>query len=215
MAKSYYDVLGLAANSTAEQIRNRFVELARQRHPDRFQGAEKERAEREFQEVTEAFNVLSNPERRRVHDLELARPQVQRQGADPAQLARVYLQRGSKAYREKNYFEAAENFDRATKAQPDNAKNWHHLALACSHQRRWLSRAVGAVARACELEPMNPDYLKLAGRIFESAEMFLRAEQYYNESLKWGGEDPAVAERLDELRKKIKKGKTGFFGKAL
>ena len=213
MAKSFYDVLAVPQNATAEQIRGRFVELVRQRHPDRFQGAEKERAEGEFQAVTEAFNVLSDPERRRLHDLELARPQVQRQAADPGQLARVYLQRGSKAYREKNYLEAAENFDRASKAQPDNAKAWHHLALACSHQRRWLSRATAAIARACELEPMNPDYLKLAGRIFESAEMFLRAEQYYNESLQWGGEDPAVAERLDELRKKIKKGKTGFFGK--
>jgi curved DNA-binding protein CbpA len=213
MAKSYYDVLGLAQNSTAEQIRARFVDLARQRHPDRFQGEEKERAEKEFQDITEAFNVLANPERRRQHDLELARPLAQRQAADPGQLARVYLQRGSKAYRDKNYFEAAENFDRATKAQPENAKTWHHLALACSHQRRWLSRAVAAVARACELEPMNPDYLKLAGRIFESAEMFLRAEQYYNEALKWGGEDLAVEQRLDELRKKIKKSKGGFFGK--
>lgn len=209
--KNYYDLLALPQNATDEQIRSRFRELVRQRHPDRFQGEEKERAEREFQDITAAFNVLSNPELRRRHDLELARPQVQKQGADPAQLARVYLQRGVKAYKEGNYLQAAESFDRAAQSQPDNAKAWHHLALACSRQRRWLSRATNAVAKACELEPMNAGYLKLAGRIFESAGMTLRAEQYYNESLKWGGEDPEVEHRLAELRKGGKKGKAGFF----
>lgn len=211
MARDFYSILAVPRNATTEQIRDRFMTLARQRHPDRFQGAEKERAEKEFQEITEAFNVLSNPESRRQHDLELARPQSQ--GADPGQLARVYMQRGVKAYKENNYLQAADNFDRATQAQPENAKAWHSLALACSHQRRWLSRATTAIARACELEPMNANYLKLAGRIFESAGMALRAEQYYNQSLKWGGEDPAVRERLEELRRGAKKGRTGFFGK--
>jgi curved DNA-binding protein CbpA len=212
MIKSYYDVLAVPQNATSEQVRARFLDLTRQRHPDRFQGAEKERAEREFQEITAAFNVLSNPERRRQHDLDLARPLVQSQAADPGQLARVYLQRGVRAYKGRNYLEAAENFDRATKAQPDNARAWHHLALASSHQRRWLSRATVAIAKACELEPMNADFLKLAGRICESAGMTLRAEQYYNESLKWGGDDPEVERRLDELRKAAKKSKQGFFG---
>lgn len=211
--KNYYTVLGLAQNATVEQVRTRFRELARLQHPDRFQGAEKERAEREFQELTEAINVLSDPERRRLHDVDLARPQVKSQAADPGQLSKVYLQRGSKAYREGNYLEAAENFDRATKAQPDNAKAWHHLALACSHQRRWFSRATNAIAKACELEPMNASYLKLAGRIFESADMPLRAEQFYNEAVKWGGADPAVDERLEELRKRTKRGLGGLFGK--
>lgn len=213
MVKSHYDVLGVLHNATAEQIRSRFLDLARQRHPDRFQGPEKERAEREFQEITAAFNLLTDPEKRRQHDMDLARPVVSKQGADPTQLARVYMQRGIKAYKESNYLEAADNFDRATKAQKDNAKAWHHLALACSHQRRWLSRAIAAISRACELEPMNAGYLKLAGRLFESAVMPLKAEQFYSESLKWGGSDPAVEERLEELRKQVRKGKSGLFGK--
>lgn len=213
MVKSHYDVLGVLHNATAEQIRSRFLDLARQRHPDRFQGPEKERAEREFQEITAAFNLLGDPEKRRQHDMDLARPLVAKQSADPTQLARVYMQRGIKAYKEGNYLEAADNFDRATKAQNDNAKAWHHLALACSHQRRWLSRATAAVTRACELEPMNAGYLKLAGRLFESAVMPLKAEQFYSESLKWGGSDPAVEERLEELRKQVRKGKSGLFGK--
>ena len=215
MVKNLYDVLGVAQNATTEQIRTRFRELARLRHPDRFQGAEKDRAEREFQEVTSAFNVLSDPERRRGHDIELSRPVRERQSADLNSLFKTYMLRGSKAYKDGNYIEAADNFDRATKEQKDNAKAWHHLALACSHQRRWLSRATNAIAQACELEPMNPSYLKLAGRLYETAGILARAEQYFAESLKWGGSDVAVEERLEEIRRQIKKSRSGFFGKVV
>jgi len=213
MAKNLYDVLALSYNATEEQIRVRFRELARQRHPDRFQGEEKERAEQEFQEITAAFNVLVDPERRRLHDVELSQPSTQGAITDDAQLTRVYLQRGVKAYKEGNYPEAAENFDRAVKIQPNNAKAWYNLALATSQERRWLGKARSAVVEACRLSPMNSTYLKLAGRIFEAAGMTLRAEQYYNESLKWGGDDAEVVERLEELRKQARKAKSGFFGK--
>ena len=91
-------------NATEEQIRQRFRELARTRHPDRFQGMEKARAEKEFQDITQAFNVLADPERRRRHDVDLVRPDESARPI-PAQLFKVYLQRGVKAYKEKNYLE--------------------------------------------------------------------------------------------------------------
>jgi curved DNA-binding protein CbpA len=213
MAKDHYATLSVARNASPEQIRVRFRELARSRHPDRFRGAEKAEAERDFQAITEAFNVLSDPERRRLHDRELARADEPPRAGDRAQLLRAYMERGVKAYRDRSYVEAAENFDRATQTEPDNASAWHHLAIACSQQPRWRSRAMSAAARACELEPMNPAYLKLAGRLFAAAGMTARAEQYYNEALTWGGEDATVRASLTGL-KSARKGKTGLYGKA-
>ncbi|MGE5233233.1 MAG: J domain-containing protein [Acidobacteriota bacterium] len=214
MAKNYYAILDLSPSSTTEAIRTRFRELARTRHPDRFRGEEKVAAEIEFQELTEAFNVLCDPERRRLHDLELARPETtQARASDAEQVGRLYLQRGIKAYREKNYLEAADNFDRATKADPENAQAWHHLALACSHQQRWLARGLEAIVHACELEKMNDTYLKLAGKLHAQAGLAERAEHYYNEALTWGGEDAAVRQAIEELRKPSKRGWTRLFGK--
>jgi len=211
MPRDFYAILGLPRNATEEQIRQRFRDLARQRHPDRFQGAEKERAEGEFQDITQAFNVLADPERRRQHDLELARPEPGATGADPRQLAKVYLQRGIKAYKEKNFFEAADSFDRATQAEPGNAQAWHHLALACSQQASWLDRAVTAIERACEISPMNASYQKLAGRITAQAGQPEQAEQHYRAALQWGEDDPVVRQALAELSKSPKR---GLFGKA-
>jgi curved DNA-binding protein CbpA len=209
MPMDFYSVLGLPRNATEEQIRQRFRELARVRHPDRFQGQEKESAENDFQAITQAFNVLSDAERRRQHDLELTRPGTD---SDPRQVARAYLQRGIKAYKEKNFLEAADNFDRATKADPASAQTWHHLAMACAQQPNWLPRALTAIEQACELEPMNPSYHKQAGRICALAGQAERAAHHYRQAIEWGDDDPAVRRALEDLEKPSRRG--GLFGKA-
>ncbi|HET6345535.1 MAG TPA: DnaJ domain-containing protein [Myxococcota bacterium] len=213
MARDFYAVLAVPRNATEDQIRQRFRELARTRHPDRFQGTEKVRAEAEFQEITQAFNVLSDPERRRRHDVELIRPDESSAAVDPRQLFKVYLQRGVKAYKEKNYLEAASNFDLATQADPRNGQAWHHLAQACSQQRNWLPRAVDAIERACQLEPMNSAYLKQAGRILALTGQSERALQYYRKALQWGEDDLNVRQAIDELTRATSAPKRGgFFG---
>jgi tetratricopeptide (TPR) repeat protein len=214
MARDFYAVLALPRSATEDQIRQRFRELARTRHPDRFQGAEKARAETEFQEITQAFNVLADPERRRRHDGELARPEEPLSASDPRQAFRAYLQRGVKAYKEKSYLEAASDFDQATQVDPRSAQAWHHLAQACSQQKTWLPRAVAAIERACQLEPMNVTYLKQAGRICALAGQTEQAVQYYRKALQWGGDDAAVRQALDELNRDSSSSRRGLFGKA-
>lgn len=198
MGKNYYDILGLPRNATNRQVRDRFRTLARELHPDRFQGNEKSEAEERFQEITQAFNVLNDPARRRDHDLELARPDGLKQDASEA--ARVYLQRGIKAFREKQYSQAAENFDRATRENPNSAQSWHYLAMACRSRRQWLSRAREAILKACDIDPMNAVYLRLAGDIFADSGMNRRAKIYYQKALTWGGDDAEIRSALDKLQ---------------
>jgi curved DNA-binding protein CbpA len=211
MEKNYYAVLGIAPSATPEQLRDRFRELARTRHPDRFPAAEKAKAEVEFQEITQAFNILSDPARRREIDAALLRPRSV--PPDSAQTAKVYLQRGVKAFREKNYLHAAESFDRATKEDPKNARAWHFLARAARQQKRWLDQARRAAVKSCELEPMNPDYLKVAGEIFADSDMPAEAEKYWRQALTWGGDDPDVQAKLEALRRTGGKGRHSLFGK--
>jgi len=208
MARDFYAVLAVAKTATDDQIRQRFRQLARERHPDRFAGEQKQAAELEFQEITQAFNVLSDPERRRLHDLDLSKRHEP--ASDPKQLARVYLQRGVRAYREKNWVEAADNFDRATKADPGSAQGWYNLALTCAQNPTWMARAVAAIERACELESMNPGYWKLAGRILAQAGHLERAAAAYRQAIDWGEDDPAVQAALDTLTRPQRR---GLFGK--
>jgi len=210
-------VLALPRNATPEQVRMRFRALARERHPDRFSGEDRARAELEFQEITAAFNVLASPERRRAHDLELARPAAAAAaagGTDQSRLARFHLEAGVAFYRDANYFAAAESFERVTALEPKSHQAWHHLAQSLAHQKTFLPRAIEAITRACELSPVNVGYLKLAGRLNAEAGLPDRAEQYYNQAITWGGEDPVVMKALEELRASAKKTRGPLSGRS-
>ena len=89
-----------------------------------------------------------------------------------------------------------------------------YLAQALAVQRRFMPRAGAAIAKACELNPVSPPYLKLAGKIHAELGALDKAERYYNEAIALGGEDVAVTKALEELRARSKKGRSGLFGRA-
>jgi molecular chaperone DnaJ len=61
----YYDLLGLSRNASQEEIKNAYRSLALKYHPDRNKRPE---AEEKFKEVSEAYAILSDPEKRREYD---------------------------------------------------------------------------------------------------------------------------------------------------
>ena len=62
--RDYYDVLGVAPDAGAAEIKRAYRQLARRYHPD-ISGEERAAA---FLEVARAFEVLGNPDRRRTYD---------------------------------------------------------------------------------------------------------------------------------------------------
>jgi curved DNA-binding protein len=64
--KDYYDTLGVPRAASEEEIRKAFRKLARQYHPD--VAKNKATAEEKFKEINEAYEVLSDPDKRRKYD---------------------------------------------------------------------------------------------------------------------------------------------------
>jgi molecular chaperone DnaJ len=62
----YYKVLGVGKNATDEEIKKAYRKLARQYHPDRNSGDKK--AEERFKEISQAHDVLSDPDKRKAYD---------------------------------------------------------------------------------------------------------------------------------------------------
>ncbi|MDY0087941.1 MAG: molecular chaperone DnaJ [Coriobacteriia bacterium] len=60
--KNYYDILGIKKDASAEEIKKAFRQLARKHHPDAGGSEEK------FKEINEAYEVLSNAEKRAQYD---------------------------------------------------------------------------------------------------------------------------------------------------
>ena len=66
----YYADLGVARDATADDIKKAYRRAARKLHPDVNSGPE---AEEQFKKVSQAYDVLSDPEKKRSYDM----------GADP------------------------------------------------------------------------------------------------------------------------------------
>ena len=214
MKVNYYEILGVERSASDNEIRDRFRRLARENHPDRYRGPDKADAERKFQVLTEAVNVLTNAAKRKQHDAELAA--VGGKGpADYAHVAKAYLAKGVKAFKENDLRSAYENFDMAAKHNPQDAKAFHYLALAAVRIPAFARQAVQAIESALQREPMNPLFLKDAGLICRQAGLVAKAERYLEEALKWDASNPEVQAALTELRHSKDTGKGGFsiFGK--
>jgi molecular chaperone DnaJ len=64
--KDYYQILGISKESSQEEIKKAFRQLARKHHPDLNQGNKE--AEEKFKEINEAFQILSNPQKKVQYD---------------------------------------------------------------------------------------------------------------------------------------------------
>jgi curved DNA-binding protein len=64
--KDYYKILGVSKNARSDEIKKVYRKLARQYHPDLHPGDKA--AEEKFKEINEAYEVLSDPEKRQKYD---------------------------------------------------------------------------------------------------------------------------------------------------
>jgi len=62
----YYETLGVARTADTEEIKKAYRQLAMRYHPDRNSGSKE--AEEQFKEVTEAYEILRDPEKRAAYD---------------------------------------------------------------------------------------------------------------------------------------------------
>jgi curved DNA-binding protein CbpA len=148
----YYELLGVTKAASTGEIRKAYVRLAREKHPDRFSaGPEKQAAEKLFQELTTAFNTLSNERSREEYDQQLERPQP----TTPEEIARDAYERHGPLLEAGQLNEAVTLLRTAVHHAPESAE--YHAALG-----RALARAVGAdreaiqvLERAAQLAPRD------------------------------------------------------------
>jgi DnaJ-class molecular chaperone len=71
MAENYYSTLGVPRNASQDEIQKAYRKLARKYHPDLHadkDDKEREKAKQQFQRVQQAYDILSEPEKRQMYD---------------------------------------------------------------------------------------------------------------------------------------------------
>ena len=67
MGKDYYAILGVSRNATDEELKKAYRKLALKWHPDRNKDNKKV-AEEKFKDISQAYEVLSDKEKRKIYD---------------------------------------------------------------------------------------------------------------------------------------------------
>ncbi len=66
--RDFYEVLGVPKNASEDEIKKAYRKLAMKYHPDRNQGDKAKEAEAQFKEVKEAYEMMSDPQKRAAYD---------------------------------------------------------------------------------------------------------------------------------------------------
>lgn len=184
-----YDILGVERDASEDDIRAAFRKLTFKHHPDRYSGDKRERAELRFQEITEAFNVLSRPESRKKYDQELTAGQAPA-SMDRSEIARKLAAKGAQTLKEGRATDALRELKSALDHDDNCSRAHYFMGMALGKFNGREKDALRHLERAAVLDPGNAVILGEAATMALNVGMKARAQRLAEEALKF---DPTSA----------------------
>jgi len=214
---NYYDLLQVNKDASQDEIADAFRRLIKQCHPDRFSSPEeKAEAEKRFQDITAAFNVLKDPEKRKEYDRTLDEGPDITSHEDLKAQAQQYFKNGLYQLNTlANHRLAKEFFKKASYLDKDNAKYLYYLALSQAPDPKKRREAVANLEKAISLDPFSALYRARIGTIYLESGMRTRARKYFEKAIKLDPECEEAIEGLAKLgvRLSSETGKKGFLSR--
>jgi curved DNA-binding protein CbpA len=186
----YYEILGVAKTAGAGEIRQAYLKLARERHPDRFTDpAEKEKAQAFFKDLTTAFNTLFNEGSRREYDQSLERPKPK----GPEEIARDAHERAQALADQGGGAEEILTLLRsAVHYQPNEGRYHFSLGRFLAKRTTYAREAVQSLERAVQLSPQMAAFHAELALALHKQGLKLRAQRAVEQALRLAPRDPQV-----------------------
>jgi curved DNA-binding protein CbpA len=197
LASNHFEVLGISASATSDQVRDAFHALSRKFHPDRFHGKQlgsfKSRIDAVFRRIIEANNVLTDPTKRQAY-----------LDANPLIRAATRVATGTTPALQPEAPKTAEDQSREAERRArlsrhpylaKSSKVQEHLIKAKAHVAKGeFSHAFTMLNLASQFDPLNVEVKTLLIDVRKKAEL-LRSETEYKRgltALEQGNEDLAL-----------------------
>ncbi|HUL79730.1 MAG TPA: DnaJ domain-containing protein [Vicinamibacteria bacterium] len=192
----YYQLLGVPPSASVPEIRQAYLRLARERHPDRFSdAAEKQRAQVALQDITTAFNTLVHPDRRREYDGSRHRPEPR----TPEEIARDAFERAQPLLEQGSVDDALTLLRTAVHHAPGQAAYHAALGRALLRVGSAAREAVQALERATQLAPQSAQAFADLAVVLARQGMRLRAQKALETALHLAPRDARLARLAAEL----------------
>lgn len=105
MEKNYYEILEVDKHASPEIIKKAYNTLAKKYHPDLQPDERKEFAEKKLQSINEAYEILSNPEKRKKYDSFLSETIISKQEYDSIYMENLKLRNIINEMQKKRYLQ--------------------------------------------------------------------------------------------------------------
>ena len=197
---THYETLGIDRGASEAEIRSAFRKLATDSHPDKFDGQERVAAEKRFQAVTEAFNVLSRPDSREKYDTEISQGQTSVAGRYPKEIARLLAAKGAQSFKEGKPTDAISYLRQALDHDPGQARAHYFLGMVLGRAPGKAREALRHLVKASELEPQNLVMKGETAKAYLDAGMRSRAERIASEVLAIDPTNSRAATVLEQAR---------------
>ena len=182
----YYRILNVEPNCSYDDLRKAFRRMSLQTHPDRFQGEQREKAEKEYQFIVKAFNTLKDPVQRKQYDQTL---EEEKGSAGAHQVlesrqkeAGQYEKAGVASYKRGQYLEAAEFLAKAVFLS-GSADAYYYKGLAEVEVVGKKKDALVSLQKAIEIDPYQVQFRRALIEAMLKMGLKSRAEKVLEESL--------------------------------
>jgi tetratricopeptide (TPR) repeat protein len=183
-AGTYYQLFGIASDSSNEQIKHGFYALAREFHPDHHmeKTAWTGRLKDLMGAATRAYKTLSNPDKRAAYDAQLASSNVynlSRSVAAPQKSIEDCFLHATQCLRAGNFVGSVVWLRKCTELAPQDAKYRALLARSLATIPQYRNDAIAQFERAVELDPWNVPVLLQFAELYEVMQLLSKAQPLY------------------------------------
>jgi curved DNA-binding protein CbpA len=193
---NYYEILGVPRSAGSAEIRKAYLQLARDRHPDRFTDpVEKQRAHDFFAEMTTAFNTLTNEANRREYDQGIDRPVPQ----SPSEIAADAYTRGLASAEAGQYEDALTLLQTAVHHAPEDARYHAALGQFLGKLKGKERDAIQSLERASQMAPTVAQHHADLAILFDRLGLRLRSQRAIEAALRLAPRDAQVRRIASQL----------------
>lgn len=216
-----YQILRLEPRASTDSVKESYLTLAKEYHPDRFFDSRYESLKGEitsiFMRVNEAYNVLSDTRKRSEYDRKEIHIQADRRekGApeSDSRVAQQQFRKGMDTLKAGDAWTAVESFRWAVQLSPRNALYHSWLGAALAATRKRLHEAEEHCKTAIALDYSNPLFYLHLGRVYKTGKLPQKARKQFETALKL---DPGFRQASDEIKNLGSSPEDkGFMGKIL
>ncbi len=216
-AETVYDILGIADNAAAVEIKHSYFAMARLFHPDRFHREEATKLRRiqiAFTEIAHAYETLKTDEGRENYDFKMRKElefREKRRAAGnekavtpedrQAETGLQSFEKGLEALGDEEFAAAAGHLSRAIHYSPRNALYHAYFGQALSQLEKQHHKAEASLQTAVGLDPANPKIRMMLVEFFVDMKMAKRAEGELKRFLEMVPGNKEAARMLDDIQR--------------